>query len=119
MPNSGLLQDDSVAEIENHLKVEFELDDADIVEMIGDYFSNLERLLKEAEASIASGNAEGLRKAGHSIKGVAGNLGSPSISRQGKFIEDNAKPGFNPELFQPALESIHRQYEKLKAERAQ
>lgn len=118
MPNLEQTPDDSVSEIEKHLKVEFELDDADIAEMLDDYLSNLKRLLGEIETSLANGDDKTLKKAGHSVKGVAGNLGSSSISRQGKFIEDSAKPGFAPGDFSAAVNSISRQYEKLKAERS-
>ena len=119
MPNLNQLPDDSISAINDHLKTEFELDEADIAEMTVDYISNLERLIREVEASLANANAAALKKAGHSIKGVAGNLGSNSISFSGRFIEDNATQGFNPEIFKPALQSISRQYEKLKAENKQ
>lgn len=119
MPNLNKMPDDSIAKIAKHLKTEFALDSADIDEMLSDYLSALGKLIAETKSSLANADAQALKKAGHSIKGVASNLGSNSISKQGKFIEDNAKPGFNSETFQPALESISRQYEKLKAEHSQ
>ena len=113
MSNSGQIPDDSIAAIRKHLKVEFELDETDIDEMVVDYLSNLGRLLGEAKAAV---DMTSLKKIGHAIKGVASNLGSNSISGSGKFIEDNAAPGVSKDLFQSAINSIGRQYEALKAE---
>ena len=107
------IPDDSIAAIREHLKVEFELDETDINEMVADYLLNVGRLLGEAKAAS---DMLALKRIGHAIKGVASNLGSHSVSASGKFIEDNAAPGVSKDFFQSAINSIGRQYEALKAE---
>jgi HPt (histidine-containing phosphotransfer) domain-containing protein len=110
-------QDDSIESIRNYLKTEFELDDADIKEMLTDYLANVERLLGVCASSMEKSDMDTLHKAGHSIKGVAGNVGSNSISASGKFIEDNARPGVDAGLFQESIQSIRRQYDALKSQK--
>jgi HPt (histidine-containing phosphotransfer) domain-containing protein len=104
---------DSIAAIKAHLKDEFGLDDSDVVEMIQDYLKNLARLLGETEGAP---DGAALKRIGHSIKGLAANMGSPEIAALGKSIEDSAKPESTREQYREVLTSIGEMYEKLKAQ---
>lgn len=117
MPDTDSMPDDSIQAIKAHLKLEFGLEGASAEQMLTEYLENLEELIAEADSSLMKRDARRLGNAGHTLMGLAGSLGSNSISRCGGLIEKEASPDFNPGLLRSTLESIRRQYGKLKEER--
>jgi len=112
MPEGDCLQ-----KIKDHLKNEFGLDDGDVKELLSEYVSNLGKIVAVAEAANAKGEFDALRKAGHSIKGIAGNMGADEISQFGRFIEDNAMlGGGDSSKFLPAIKAIREHYEAIKSQ---
>jgi HPt (histidine-containing phosphotransfer) domain-containing protein len=66
-----------------------EMDD----ELIEVFTAEIERLSGELQDGLAQGDAEMVRMAAHSIKGMGGTMGLPEISVLGLEIENRAKEG--------------------------
>jgi HPt (histidine-containing phosphotransfer) domain-containing protein len=66
-----------------------ELDD----ELIEVFFEEIRRLNGELQEGIAGDDADMVRAAAHSVKGMGGTLGLPEISVLGLEIENRAKDG--------------------------
>jgi HPt (histidine-containing phosphotransfer) domain-containing protein len=64
-----------------------EMDD----ELTGIFIAELRRLTGELQAGVSSNDAEIMRAAAHSIKGMGGMIGLPEISVLGLDIENGAK----------------------------
>ncbi len=107
---------DSLESISLYLKDEFEMDAQDIEEMLDEYFKNLETLLATAADNIAEKDFQALRKTSHTIKGVASNIGSTSISGMGKLMEIEAACADTGACLK-IVDSIKGQYEAMKAAR--
>jgi HPt (histidine-containing phosphotransfer) domain-containing protein len=68
--------------------------DADfLAEMLETYFDDSPRQLAAIEATLAAGDAEGLRRAAHSLKSNSATFGALAFSAQAKEIEILAKAG--------------------------
>lgn len=107
---------DSLESISLYLKEEFEMDSQDIEEMLDEYFKNLETLLATATDNIEAKDFPSLRKTSHTIKGVASNIGSMSISGMGKLMEIEAACADAGSCLK-IVESIRAQYKEMKAAR--
>ena len=97
---------DTEKEIRRYLADEFGMEEAEIEEMFEMFLETLERLTAEIEESISAGDAGQLKSTGHSLKGVAANIGAADIAAIGKSIEDAGTAG------EPAKAA--EQLEKLK-----
>ena len=84
---------DTADDIKKYLAGEFGMDDAEIDEMLSMFSESLTRLLDDIEDCIASGDAGRLKDAGHTLKGVAANIGAEQIASLGKDIEEIGKTG--------------------------
>ncbi len=114
MTEEKALQEDSLASISSYLWGEFELDAEDISEMVDEYLKNLGELLAESSEQLKAGDFRGLKTSGHSIKGVAANVGSSSVSSLGKTLEEKALSG-DSKLCEELIGSLSRKYAALKA----
>ena len=68
--------------------------DADfLAEMLETYFDDSPKQLAAMEAALVAGDAEGLRRAAHSLKSNSATFGALAFSAQAKEIEMMAKQG--------------------------
>jgi HPt (histidine-containing phosphotransfer) domain-containing protein len=68
--------------------------DADfLAEMLETYFDDSPRQLAAVEAALAAGDADGLRRAAHSLKSNSATFGALTFSAQAREIEVLAKEG--------------------------
>jgi HPt (histidine-containing phosphotransfer) domain-containing protein len=71
--------------------------DADfLAEMLDTYFDDSPKQIAAMEAALAAGDAEGLRRAAHSLKSNSATFGALAFSAQAKEIEMMAKQGELP-----------------------
>jgi HPt (histidine-containing phosphotransfer) domain-containing protein len=64
-----------------------------MAELLQTYFADSPELLATMESTLAAGDAEGLRRAAHSLKSSSANFGALTLSRLCKTVEDMAKTG--------------------------
>ena len=114
MTEARALPEDSLSSISSYLWEEFELDAEDISDMIDEFLKNLGDLGKESSELLAAGNFQGLRRNGHSIKGLSANIGAACVSALGKALEERALAG-DIKGCEELLASMSRKYEALKA----
>lgn len=55
--------------------------------LVRTYLENSQRLLAELDAAMIAGNADAVRRAAHSIKSTAANIGAPFLSQLGRSLE--------------------------------
>jgi HPt (histidine-containing phosphotransfer) domain-containing protein len=68
--------------------------DADfLAEMLNTYFEDSPQQLAAMEAALAAGDAEGLRRAAHSVKSNSATFGALAFSGQARELEMLAKEG--------------------------
>lgn len=68
------------------LRSEFR-DDPDMVELVGMFLDELGPRVESMRGAWEAGDAEGLKRIAHQIKGAAGGYGYPSISRAAQRLE--------------------------------
>jgi histidine phosphotransfer protein HptB len=68
-------------------------DDDFLAEMLETYFDDSPTQLAAMEAALAAGDAEGLRRAAHSLKSNSATFGALAFSAQAREIEMLAKQG--------------------------
>ena len=64
--------------------------DAELEELIPNYFSNLRKDIKSMRVAIASGDLKTPQLLGHNMKGSGGSYGFEFISKVGALIEKNS-----------------------------
>ena len=104
---------DTESKIRKYLAEEFGMNDTEIDEMLEIFLESLERLTVEIKESISSWNAGQLKTAGHSLKGVAANIGAEHIAALGKSIEDTGVEG-TPEQAASLLAELNKALDNLK-----
>jgi HPt (histidine-containing phosphotransfer) domain-containing protein len=57
------------------------------VRLVRTYLENSRRLLVELQAAMDAGNAEGVRRAAHSVKSTSANVGANILSQIGRTLE--------------------------------
>ncbi|MFA7186242.1 MAG: Hpt domain-containing protein [Victivallales bacterium] len=107
------MEDDTIEKIRGYLKKEFELDEEDISEVLNEFLSNMQSLIKKASSEIAARNWTDLKKTAHSIKGVSANLGADFISSRGKELE-NAALASDDAKVSSLISEISNSFENLK-----
>ena len=110
------MEGDTIEKIYGYLKKEFELDDEDINEVLNEFLSNTQSLIKKASSEIASETWSELKKTGHSIKGASANLGADFISSCGRELE-HAALSFDKVKASTLVSEINRSFENLKNQR--
>ena len=110
------MEGDTIEKIYGYLKKEFELDDEDINEVLNEFLSNTQSLIKKASSEIASETWSELKKTAHSIKGASANLGADSISSCGRELE-HAALSFDKVKASTLVSEINKSFENLKNQR--
>jgi len=116
MSEAKELPEDSLSSISTYLWKEFELDPEDVSDMVDEYLKNLGELLSESSAHLKAQDFQSLRRNGHSIKGIAGNLGAACVSALGKSLEEKSLAG-DSKGCEEILSLISAKHEALKAAR--
>lgn len=79
--------------IRNYLRVEFEMDDEDIQEMVEIFIESMTELSEKAKTQVQASDSAGLGETGHAVKGAAANVGAEAISKLGREMETAGKAG--------------------------
>ena len=79
--------------IKTYLRVEFEMDDEDIQEMVEIFIESMTELSETAKSQAQASNSTGLGETGHAVKGAAANVGAIIISKLGGEMETAGKAG--------------------------
>ena len=111
------MEGDTIEKIYGYLKKEFELDDDDIAEVLNEFLSHTQSLIKKVSAEIESENWNELKKTAHSIKGASANLGADFISSCGKELESAALSS-DKEKASSLISDISKSFETLKNQRS-
>jgi HPt (histidine-containing phosphotransfer) domain-containing protein len=64
-----------------------------LIELIDTYLDDSPRLLEAMHQALEAGNAEGFRRAAHSLKSNSASLGAMPLSRLAKELEEIGKSG--------------------------
>ncbi len=86
------MPDRTILDITN-LEEAFEDDTAGIAELLEMALETGRRLIGELQDAIATGNAPGVARAAHSIKGSAANIGAMTPSTLAAALEQRARAG--------------------------
>jgi len=62
-------------------------------ELLGTYFDDSPRQIAAMQAAVSAGDAEGLRRAAHSLKSNSANFGALALSAECKELEMTGKAG--------------------------
>jgi len=116
MSEAKELPEDSLSSISTYLWKEFELDPEDVSEMLDEYLKNLSEILCESRIHLKANDFQSLRKNGHSIKGIAGNIGAACVSALGKSLEEKSLAG-DSKGCEELISLISAKHEALKASR--
>ena len=76
-----------VIAVRRHLEREYGLAEAETLDILQSFVQNLEELHEEMEVALRKEQWSDLNHAGHSLKGVAANVGQTDLSRLGHEIE--------------------------------
>ncbi len=88
------------------LELEQESGEGFLAQVLGLYIAGAPRLLREMRQAIASGSAEGLAVAAHSLKSSSGNLGATELAGLCRDLEAMGRGGYTEgalELWQDAV----------------
>ncbi len=66
---------------------------ADLAELLSAFTEDTQRQLQQLDDLLEAGDADGLRKAAHSLKGAAASVGAPALSAQFLRLEQCAGQG--------------------------
>lgn len=107
------MEADTIEKIRAYLRKEFELGENDISEILTEFLSNMQSMIKKASYELASANWIELKKTAHSIKGASANLGAEYISANGKELE-NASLASDSAKASIFISEINKSFENLK-----
>jgi HPt (histidine-containing phosphotransfer) domain-containing protein len=68
-------------------------DEEFLAELLQTYFDDSPQLLTTLHTALDAGDAEGFRRAAHSLKSNSANFGAMALSRMSKELEDMGKTG--------------------------
>lgn len=105
---------DSIDIIRKYLTEEFELEEDDIVEMLEEYFSNMDSLVSVAREQLGNSSFAELKKTVHSIKGASANIGINGSAAICKQIEEESLSG-NKEKCAELMDELKKNTEQLKS----
>jgi HPt (histidine-containing phosphotransfer) domain-containing protein len=74
------------------------------------------RRLEAARAGLASGDADAVRRAAHSLKSSAGNVGAFAVLEAADRLEAAAEKGTGATMLEPLLEALSTAYAVASAE---
>jgi HPt (histidine-containing phosphotransfer) domain-containing protein len=85
-----------------------------LAELMQDYFDDAPDQLAAMESALASGDAEGLHRAAHSLKSNSTTFGAMTLARYCKELEDMGKAG-DLDGAAAQITLIQAQYERARA----
>jgi len=85
-----------------------------LTNMVHLFISHAEPVLRDAEIALGRGDLEGVRRAAHSLKSSAANLGAYQVQNLAGTIEDLAEHGRIEEV-QPLMAELQKAYLMAKA----
>ncbi|MFC6638851.1 histidine kinase [Sulfitobacter sp. JBTF-M27] len=74
-------------------------------ELVATFLSDAPNMIADLKAAAAGGDADGYRRAAHSIKSNADTFGAPALAAQARAMELGGLPEGDPPL--PALEATY------------
>jgi len=111
--------DKSILDLDRLLEV-YEDDHEGMLELFDLMIKNNRGLLEKLEQAVTAHDLEGVRKAAHSMKGSAGNVGATALHKLAASIEDAARDGSwngleeNASLARPAFDRLRRESDLLR-----
>jgi HPt (histidine-containing phosphotransfer) domain-containing protein len=86
-----------------------------VSKMVDLFISHAEPAIQEASAGVGSGDLDVVRRAAHSLKSSAGNLGAQHVQRLAERIEQSAEHRNTAEL-KELMASLKEAYSEAKAQ---
>lgn len=81
-------------------------DDPDMLEIVREFADELPERREAMQASLASGDLEGLCTLAHQLKGAGGGYGFPQITEAAAELEALLKSGGDAEAAKPRLDAL-------------
>ena len=100
-----------LAAVLQHLRSEFEIDGTELLDLMASLRANFGELQTAMHDSLAHSQWQDLSRVGHSLKGVAGNIGQDDLKQLGYSLEVTAAEGDRAKA-----EPLVRQIDALLAE---
>ncbi|GAC1389891.1 MAG: hypothetical protein NVSMB31_06300 [Vulcanimicrobiaceae bacterium] len=113
--------DKSILDLDRLIEV-YEDDHDGMLELFDLMLKNNRMLLEKLEQACAAHDLEGVRKAAHSMKGSAGNVGAVRLHELAASIEDTARDGSwegleeAVALARPAFERLRREIDLIRSD---
>ncbi|MDP9017129.1 MAG: Hpt domain-containing protein [Candidatus Eremiobacteraeota bacterium] len=117
----NLNTDKSILDLNRLLEV-YEDDHEGMLELFDLMIKNNRGLLEKLESATTEHDLEGVRKASHSMKGSAGNVGATALHALAVSIEDAARDGswdrleHSVPLARPAFDRLRREIDLLRSD---